>query len=482
LRHHAIADGFEDLGAILHAEIDRLPGRFRRPVVLCDLEGCSYDEAAVAIGCPVGTVKSRLARGRGLLRDRLTRGEVALGPPAALAAVSPEAVGAVPPTLVCDVVRATLADATGRAAIAGAAVAALVEGEIKAMMLKAKVVGLALLASGILATGLVALAQAPGDGKQPPVAGEAKQDPPAEQAPGEVGRFARLLQEHPVIRPDGTFRFRLFLMDLATGKVMPIVDEPGQGHAYCGSPFWSGDGRQILLDATPLADWDKSRLMAIRLGEGPPKVTHLGPGSCPNLTPDGKQIFFLSNAPGAESGLYVMNADGSNRALLGSYGRPKLSPDGRRILVASFSDPCQVSLIDIGAAIEHPIELPDLKFSPIPSWADAGTIVAPVGAAAADTIALLDVADPREPKIKSVLWKKGTGPAVTPISTIYHAGTRRCIFVGAEAGGKALYSFTAGDPAPPARLEARGLDHDIGDLALSPDGRFLLFNSDRPDR
>jgi RNA polymerase sigma factor (sigma-70 family) len=63
----------DDLGGILHQEIDRLPDRYRVPIVLCDLEGRTYEEAARHLGCPVGTVKSRLARGRERLRSRLTR-------------------------------------------------------------------------------------------------------------------------------------------------------------------------------------------------------------------------------------------------------------------------------------------------------------------------------------------------------------------------------------------------------------------------
>jgi RNA polymerase sigma factor (sigma-70 family) len=54
-------------------EIGRLPERFRRPVVLCYLEGLSVEEAAQSLGCPRGTVLSRLARARERLRDQLAR-------------------------------------------------------------------------------------------------------------------------------------------------------------------------------------------------------------------------------------------------------------------------------------------------------------------------------------------------------------------------------------------------------------------------
>ena len=48
-RRHMIGEGCDDLGAILHEEIDALPGRYGQPIVLCDLEGCTYDEAAASL-------------------------------------------------------------------------------------------------------------------------------------------------------------------------------------------------------------------------------------------------------------------------------------------------------------------------------------------------------------------------------------------------------------------------------------------------
>jgi RNA polymerase sigma-70 factor (ECF subfamily) len=48
-----------------------LPVRYREVVVLCELGEAGYEEAARAIGCPVGTVRSRLNRARALLRAKL---------------------------------------------------------------------------------------------------------------------------------------------------------------------------------------------------------------------------------------------------------------------------------------------------------------------------------------------------------------------------------------------------------------------------
>ena len=70
----ATADGVEpDLAPAVHEELTRLPERFRLPIALCYLEGLACDEAARLLKLPVGTVKSRLARGRDRLRTRLIR-------------------------------------------------------------------------------------------------------------------------------------------------------------------------------------------------------------------------------------------------------------------------------------------------------------------------------------------------------------------------------------------------------------------------
>ncbi len=58
----------KDLAAAVHEEIERMPDRFRVPVVLCDLEGHTHEQAARHLGIPIGTLKSRLMRAREVLR------------------------------------------------------------------------------------------------------------------------------------------------------------------------------------------------------------------------------------------------------------------------------------------------------------------------------------------------------------------------------------------------------------------------------
>ncbi|MEE8303182.1 MAG: sigma factor-like helix-turn-helix DNA-binding protein, partial [Candidatus Tectomicrobia bacterium] len=66
--------------------IDALPETYRLPVLLADLAECSYQEIATIIGCPMGTVMSRLFRGRRLFRTHLqacarASGYIRSGPP-----------------------------------------------------------------------------------------------------------------------------------------------------------------------------------------------------------------------------------------------------------------------------------------------------------------------------------------------------------------------------------------------------------------
>ena len=61
----------QELNQVIQAGIATLPPDQRTAVVLCDVQGLSYQEIAEVMGCSLGTVKSRLSRGRAKLRDYL---------------------------------------------------------------------------------------------------------------------------------------------------------------------------------------------------------------------------------------------------------------------------------------------------------------------------------------------------------------------------------------------------------------------------
>jgi RNA polymerase sigma factor (sigma-70 family) len=58
---------------LLREEVSHLPEHYRRPVVLCYLEGKTHQEAAAQLRCPIGTIKGQLSRARQVLRNRLSR-------------------------------------------------------------------------------------------------------------------------------------------------------------------------------------------------------------------------------------------------------------------------------------------------------------------------------------------------------------------------------------------------------------------------
>jgi RNA polymerase sigma-70 factor (ECF subfamily) len=69
------------LAAAVESALARLPEDFRLAVLLVDLNDLSYEEAAAALGCPLGTVRSRLFRARKLLYIHLREHARGLGYP-----------------------------------------------------------------------------------------------------------------------------------------------------------------------------------------------------------------------------------------------------------------------------------------------------------------------------------------------------------------------------------------------------------------
>ena len=135
---------------LLDEEIARLPGRYRDPILLCELGGASRQDAAARLGLPEGTLSSRLSRGRALLRDRLTRRGVALGVGSAAALVAEPAVAALTESLTLATARLALKFAAGggTADAVPTALAALAEGVLA--MISASRVKSILLASAAL--------------------------------------------------------------------------------------------------------------------------------------------------------------------------------------------------------------------------------------------------------------------------------------------------------------------------------------------
>jgi RNA polymerase sigma factor (sigma-70 family) len=193
--------------ALLDEELARLPERYRAPLVLCCLEGLARDEAARQLGWSAGTLKSRLERGRALLRARLARRGLAL--PAAFAAAF------MGHTLVRGELPAALTRNTLQSVLGGVKseeARALAGGVLHAMSAARLKAGAALLLAAALLTvgvGLLAVPAMPPErpGSQPPAAARAPEPKEMPVASPRLDRYGDPLPKEAIARL-GTTRLR----------------------------------------------------------------------------------------------------------------------------------------------------------------------------------------------------------------------------------------------------------------------------------
>jgi RNA polymerase sigma factor (sigma-70 family) len=235
---------WRDVCGALHQELDRLPDRYRLPLVLCYLNGLSRDEAAAQLGWTADSVKGRLERGRKRLRDRLTRRGFGLSA-SLLAAVVGESIAAVPAALLQSTVRA----AEG---FASPAVTALVRGA-----------GLAAHSKVIVLAAALGLAAAGSNVTLFVMAGATPAEPPSKPAPP-VTNAAK------AVAPPSTYRSRI--VDSAghpvPGATVLAIGDVGNGERL--STTTDADGR-FTFDRLPVGNtaFPSIRLIVVKPGFAP---------------------------------------------------------------------------------------------------------------------------------------------------------------------------------------------------------------------
>jgi hypothetical protein len=305
-----------------------------------------------------------------------------------------------------------------------------------------------------------------------------------------ASRLAEVLKRHPLrhiaTEDEVLGSHQLYIMDLVAGETTLIVDEPIPGFNWCGTPSWSHDGRRIAFDASPGRNFQSTHLILMELGDGRPTFKDLGPGNCPTLSPDDERIAFLLNpgaVAGAQDGVWIMQADGTDRRRVAHYGVPYWSPDGSDLMIRAFTKPTDITLYNLRTRKVRTVTVPGHRLFSWPLWAGPERLVAVIGAGdEGEAVTLLDVSNPDEAKIVEVLWKRSPDLDVEPSWPLYWPQTGRCFFVGLEPNKRTLYSVKRGESGQVVPMEPEGHNDELGGLALSPDGRFLLFGANRPER
>ncbi len=360
----------DELHALLHDEVNRLPAKYRAPLVLCYFEGRTHEEAAAALQWPVGTVRSNLSRARDQLRSRLARRGLAPAPAGLVGASSIE-------TIARAEVPATLHTATVAVAIRGtpaATVAALTKRVLRDLFLARLRAAVAAISAMVLlaaVAGFAAQGARPGQQFGPGPARVAANPPrhsPVDPAGDPLPRYARLrlgdLRFHhddwvrkAVFTSDGHSlvtldkRGQVRVWDVATGRTARKIGDPGLAF---GDMAISPDGRSVATvgSLTGLRLWDLPSGHERRRWHKAKEESYADP----RLSPDGRTIAVAVTrhhgiGPGnSESFVNLLDVDAPSehrRRMRGDWNRLRdlaFSPDGHVLAATTIDGPPDVTL------------------------------------------------------------------------------------------------------------------------------------------
>jgi RNA polymerase sigma factor (sigma-70 family) len=473
-----------DLWAVVARELDRLPARYRLPLVACYLQGKTHAEAARELGRPFGSMSGDLARGCALLQQRLTRHGAGLSAVALTALLADQARATVSVALVVPTVTASLKFSAGTA-VPGPA-AGLAHGVVQSMLVsKLMVAAAAALVVTTLGVGTVGLARQAVTPAAPPTK-------PTELVVG--GRGAAQAQA-PRLDPLGDSLPEFARMRLGTarlrhgGPVVAVAFTPDGKTAITGGS--NSDGNIRLWDAAI------GREVRTIPGAGA-AITAIA------VTPDGKTI--LATAGDKTIRLWDVATGAEVRRLRGHQAQPTsvaVTPDGRAAVSSSVDKTARVWDLSTGQELRV---FADHR-APVQSVAIAadGTTVASAGAD--NMVRLWDLATGREQRVLNhatavyavafapdgkrlasvdqsgavKVWDPATGQELTALRTdtpsvhgLAFSPDGLALAGGGQRGPVRVWNLATGQPlrvfaGPPAA---------VWSLAFSGDGRTLLVGSD----
>ena len=269
--------GQDDSAAVIHQEIDRLPDRYRRPVVLCYLEDMTYQRAASHLRWSEATTRGRLARARELLRARLSRRGVTLaGAGLSIAGASSSQASAVSGALIRTTVRARRQIALGEAATGAVSTTSIVlmKQAARGMMIaRFKAIAAAALAIATLAglASVLAASMAGNEGTRPSVSRPIVKEVPAPllaEGPEKAGVDETIVFRGRVLAPDGK--------PAAGAAISTVAPRPGEddaepilrAKAAQDGTFRFAIAREAFDDVTGRSPWSMLTVLASAEGLG----------------------------------------------------------------------------------------------------------------------------------------------------------------------------------------------------------------------
>jgi RNA polymerase sigma factor (sigma-70 family) len=323
------APTWKEVRRVLDEEIAALPEKLRLPIVLCYLEGKSYDQAGLELRWPKSTVAKRLARGREELRQRLTRRGISLSAGAMVTVLAAKAnTTAIGAGLTINTVRAVISFAGGRqsgATYLSATAVRLAEEAIRATIgikaaLAAVTLGVGLFVGAVSwAAPSTTTENGPRHEAEPMAANPVKQAPAIVQP--RLDAFGDPLPEGALARL-GTVRFR-----------------HGIGPSWLA---YSPDGKMLASASRQFGPgvclWDAVTGRPLRQSHSPLANTLA-------FSPDGKTLF-ISNALSLVD-VATGNEIGRLEKPIGTFELVAFSSDGRTVAAADLGGGAGVILWDI---------------------------------------------------------------------------------------------------------------------------------------